>query len=107
MRNKTMKIAIPTDDGEIIGLQCRSCRGFLVATVKAGKIVHQELRWNFLSEILTSEDGLFYNLCDCDVVLVNQISEMNRERLNAKKKKIVLTEETDVNKAFTNFLNSN
>src|ERR1035438_9832689 len=100
MKKKTMKIAIPTDDGEMVGLQCRSCRAFQVATVKSGKIIHQELRWNFLSEILTSEDGLFYNLCDCDIVIVNQISEMNRERLDAKKKKIVLIEETNVEKAF-------
>lgn len=102
-----MKIAIPTDDGLIVGLQCRCSRAFLVATVKSGKIVRRELRWNLLSEILTSEDGLFYNLCDCDVVIVNQISEANSEHLKAKKKKIIRTEEINVAKAFINFLSSN
>jgi predicted Fe-Mo cluster-binding NifX family protein len=105
MGTKTMKVAIPTDDGEIIVQQCRCSMGFIVATVKSGKIVHEELRWNLLSEILTSEEGLFYNLCDCDVVIVNQLSERHRQTLKDKKKKIVETEETDVNKAFVNFLN--
>ena len=99
-----MKIAIPTDDGEIIVSQCRCSRGFIVATVKSGKIIHEELRWNLLSEILTSEEGLFYNLCDCDVVIVNQLSERHRQTLGGKKKKIVLTAETDVKKAFDSFL---
>ncbi len=107
MGTKTMKIAIPTDDGLIIMPQCRCSRGFQVATVKSGKIINQELRWNLLSEILTSEDGLFYNLCDCDVVIVNEISEKNSENLKAKKKKIVETDETNVAKAFINFLNDN
>ena len=106
MGNKTMKVAIPTDDGLIIGEQCRCSRAFLVATVKSGKIVHKELRWNLLSEILTSEDGLFYNLCDCDVVIVDQISEAHSENLKSKKKKIIRTDETNVGKAFINFLNS-
>jgi len=102
-----MKIAIPTDNGLIVGPQCRCSRGFLVATVKAGKIVRRELRWNLLSEILTSEDGLFYNLCDCDVLIVDQISEAHREHLKTKNKKIVQTDETNVGKAFVNFLSSN
>ena len=106
MGNKTMKVAITTDDGMIVGEQCRCSRAFLVATVKSGKIVHQELRWNLLSEILTSEDGLFYNLCDCDVVIVDQISEAHSENLKSKKKKIIRTDETNVGKAFINFLNS-
>jgi predicted Fe-Mo cluster-binding NifX family protein len=107
MGNKTIKIAVPTDDGEVIVQQCRCSLGFIVATVKSGKIVNKELRWNLLSEILTSEEGLFYNLCDCDVVILNQISERHRTTLNDKKKKIVLMEETDVSKAFVNFLERN
>ena len=101
-----MKIAISTEDGLIIEQQCRCSRGFMVATVKSGKIVHEELRWNLLSEILTSEEGLFYNLCDCDVVIINQLSERHRAELKAKKKKIVQTDETDVSKAFRTFLNT-
>jgi predicted Fe-Mo cluster-binding NifX family protein len=107
MMHKNMKIAIPTEDGLIVEQQCRCSRGFMVATVKSGKIVHEELRWNLLSEILTSEEGLFYNLCDCDIVIVNQLSERHSENLKAKKKKIVQTDETDISKAFSNFLDQN
>jgi hypothetical protein len=107
MGNETIKIAIPTDDGEVIVQQCRCSLGFIVATVESGKIIQKELRWNLLSEILTSDEGLFYNLCDCDVVILNQISERHRTTLLDKKKSIVLTDETDVDKAFADFLGNN
>ena len=101
-----MKIAIPTDDGLIVRQHFKGSRGFVVATVKSGMIVHQEMRWNFLSEIMTSEYGFFYNLVDCDLVMVNEIGNGQRELLKVIKKEIVQTEQTDITQAFIDYLDS-
>ena len=93
---KRIKIAIPTDDGRIIGKKFRGSRGFLVATIESGRIVHQELRWNLLSEMIISGLGVLYNLCDCDAVIVNEIGECLCQRLKADKKSIIRTIETDI-----------
>jgi predicted Fe-Mo cluster-binding NifX family protein len=106
MGNK-MKIAIPTDDGLIIRQQFRGSRGFIVATILEGKIHRQELRWNLLSEILTSEHGYFYNLIDCDVVIVNEIGPRHHELLLARKKKITLTNQTEIPKALNDYVSGN
>jgi len=104
--NKKIKIAIPTDDGSIVRSRFSSSRGFLVATVKSGKIIHQEMRWNLISEMMTSEEGYFYNLADCDVVIVNEIGQCQCQRLKAEKKDIIQTVETDIPKAFIKYLDS-
>jgi predicted Fe-Mo cluster-binding NifX family protein len=101
---KNIKIALPTDDGLLVGQKFLGSRGFLVATAEGGKIVSQEMRWNLISEILTSDHGLFYNLADCDMVIVNEIGSCNRERLNALHKEIVQTDQTEIIKALNNFL---
>ena len=106
MGNKTMKIAIPTDDGFIVREQFRGARGYVVATVLKGKIVHQELRWNLLSEILTSEHGFFYNLVDCDVMIVNEIRSGHRELFKTRRKEIIRTDQTEISKAFIDYLDS-
>jgi predicted Fe-Mo cluster-binding NifX family protein len=106
MKNK-IKIAIPTDDGLIIRQHFRGSRGFVVATILEGKILHQELRWNLLSEILTSEHRYFYNLIDCDVVIVNEIGPRHHELLLAIKKKITLTNQTEIHKALNEYFSSN
>jgi len=103
--NKRMKIAIPTDDGLIVRQQFRGSRGFLVATIKSGKIVHQELRWNLLSEMIISEYGSLYNLCDCDAIIVKEIGQCQCQRLKAEKKDIIQTIETRINKIFGEYLN--
>ncbi|MCX6250894.1 MAG: hypothetical protein NTX61_09085 [Bacteroidetes bacterium] len=101
---KKIKIAIPTDDGSIVRQEFRGSRAFWVATIKAGKIVRQELRWNLLSEILTSEYGFFYNLTDCDVVIVNEIGPRHSELLQEIKKMIVRTKQTEISKALNTYL---
>jgi len=106
MANK-IKIAIPTDDGLMVNQQFKGSRGFIVATILEGKIVHQELRWNLLSEILTSEHGSFYNLDDCDVVIVNEIGPRQRELLQVIKKKIVQTNQTEIPKALLDYVATN
>jgi len=104
MMAKKIKIAVPTDDGLSIGQQFRCSRGFLVATVKEGKIVHEEMRWNLLSEIMTSEYGFFYNLVDCDIVIVNEIGNGQLELLHAIKVESVQTDQTEILKAFSTYL---
>ena len=99
-----MKIAVPTDDGFIIGSQIRYFRGYFVATVMACKIVEEELRWNLLSEILTSEHGFYYNLADCDAVILNKGNTGLGALLAAKGKEIIYTEETLISQAVTNYL---
>ena len=102
---KIIKVAIPTDDGLVIGKQLRGSRGFMVATIKSGKIVHKEIRWNLISEMMTSEHGTLYNLCDCDTVIVNEIGQCYCKRLKAEKRDIVLTVETKINRVFGEYLN--
>jgi len=104
--NKKIKIAIPTDDGLMVRSRFSSSRGFLVATIESGKIIHQELRWNLLSEMIISEHGSLYNLCDCDAVIVNEIGQCQYQRLKAEKKDIIQTVETDIPKAFIKYLDS-
>ena len=106
MENK-IKIAIPTDDGLIIRQQFRGSRGFVVAAISEGKILYQELRWNLLSEILTSEHGYFYNLIDCDVVIVSDIGPRHHKLLLAKNKKIIQTNQTEIHKALNDYVSSN
>jgi predicted Fe-Mo cluster-binding NifX family protein len=102
---KKMKIAIPTDDGLVVGKQFLGSRGFLVATIESGKIVHKELRWNLLSEMMTSEHGSLYNLCDCDTVIVYEIGPCQCQRLKAEKKEVIQTLESKINKVFGEYLN--
>ena len=101
-----MKVAIPTDDGLIVRQHFRGSRAFIVATVKEGMIVHQDLRWNLLSEILTSEHGSFYNLVDCDILIVNEIGNCQREILKTIEKEIIHTDQTEISKAFVDFMES-
>ncbi|HTX88604.1 MAG TPA: hypothetical protein VMC08_06410 [Bacteroidales bacterium] len=99
-----MKIAIPSDDGILVGTQFRCSRAFYVVTVNAGKITRQELRWNLLSEILTSPHGFYYNLCDCDIILLQEHENGLGEALKAKGKTVSYTCQTLVNQAVKNFL---
>jgi predicted Fe-Mo cluster-binding NifX family protein len=102
--NKRMKIAIPTDDGLIVRTRFSSSRGFMVATVKSGKIIHQEMRWNLLSEMMTSEDGYFYNLADCDIVIVKEVGHVHAQILEIKNITIARTGETEIMAAFLQYL---
>ncbi len=99
-----MKIAIPTDDGLIVRQQFKSSKAFLVSTIKEGRILEQDLRWNFLSEILTSKHGYFFNLVDCDLVIVNEIGPGHTELLAAREVKIVKTKESLISQALYHYL---
>lgn len=91
-----MKIAFSTDDGLTIKKESSCPRGFLVVVVESGNIVRQEVRWNHLSDILTSEHGTLYNLFDCDVVVLNQISSCHRAILSKQEKQVIQTDETSI-----------
>ena len=101
---KNLKIAIPTDDGETITPDFSRSRGFMVATVNDSKLVRKEMRWNLLSEIMTSEFGSHYNLCDCNAVIVNEIGACHCKRLQAGEKEVIRTDETLVSEAFLKYL---
>jgi hypothetical protein len=103
---RNSKIAVPTDDGIIVGENFNSSRGYLVATVVSGKIIHQEMRWNLLSEIMTSEFGSYYNLEDCDIILVNNIGTRHGILLKEINKTVVHTGETMINNAFCKYFES-
>ena len=99
-----MKIAIPTDDELTVRARFSSSRGFLVVTAKSGKIVHEEMRWNLLSEMMTSMHGYFYNLTDCDAVIVKEIGDRHQELLLSMKKNVARTRQTEIHKAIQEYL---
>jgi len=101
---KRIIIAIPTDDGQIVRTRFSSSRAFLVVKVKSGKIIHQEMRWNLLSQMMTSEDGYFYNLADCNVVIVKDVGPAHAQMLETKNIIVARTGETDVMAAFLHYL---
>ncbi len=103
-KRSTQKIAIPSDDGILVGQQFKSSRAFVVATVDDGKILRQELRWNLISEIMTSPHGYYYNLADCNTIIVNEIGEGHTRLLGSINKEVIQTEETLVNNAFLIYL---
>jgi predicted Fe-Mo cluster-binding NifX family protein len=102
--NKMTKIAIPTDDGVIIRQKFRGSRAFAVATVTAGKIVQEELRWNLLSEVLTSGHGFFYNLCDCDVLIGKEAGSTHKQLMKSKNIIIEQTDETEITSAILHYV---
>lgn len=101
-----MKLAIPTSDGLTISHDFRQSRGFLICTLEQGKITSKELRWNLLSEILTSPDGFLYNLADCDLIVVVGICKYLETRLTEERKKIIRTEESNISTLLLQYHNS-
>ncbi len=102
--NRIIKIAIPTDDGVNIEPTCCTSRAFLIATIASGRIIHQELRWNLLSEIITSGFGYFYNLIDCNILIVREIKKPHELRMKSKDIVLVRTDETEIKEAFLHYL---
>ncbi len=98
-----MKIAIPTHDGITVAPVFRHARGFLICTIEFGEITHEEIRWNLLSEILTAEDGFFYNLKDCSLVIANSISDYAVRKLLGDDKKVIISEETVITNALLHY----
>jgi hypothetical protein len=100
-----MKIAIPTDDGIMLSAYAGNPKGYLVLTVEGGEITREELRWNMLSDILTSEDGLLHNLVDCSHVIVNVSSNGLLEYLRSAKLEMITTKEVIITKIIMEYLN--
>lgn len=75
---KYNKIAVPTDDGETISENFGTSRAYMVFTTDGSGITEKELRWNLLSEALTSKDGRFYNLCDCNSIIINEDGQCSK-----------------------------
>jgi len=102
--SRKFRIAIPSDDGTSIVRNFGESRGFLVITIDKSGIHTQEMRWNLLSEMLTSDLGSHYNLFDCDLIMVDQISNCHCRRLEARKKKILRTNQNSVDYAVDTYL---
>jgi predicted Fe-Mo cluster-binding NifX family protein len=100
----TVKIAVPTNDGNLVSPSCCRSRGFIVATVQDGKIVAREMRWNLLSEMMTSGNGLFYNLSDCDVLLLRNPDGGGSQTFASRDITVEATEATEVSDAFRGYL---
>ena len=102
-KEKVMKVAIPTNDGLNVCDLFRRSRGFAIATIEDAKVIHTEVRWNLLSEILTSERGQLYNICDCKAVIVNEIGICFCKMLNQDKIEVVPTKKTLISEAVSNY----
>ena len=99
-----MKIAIPSNDGLMIKCGGCSSKAFLVATIDGNVVVSQELRWNLLSEMMTSPEGIYYNLLDCDLVLLNGNSCGLLRFLKSKNIEVKYTAELTIVSALANVL---
>ncbi|MEI7500561.1 MAG: hypothetical protein WCK84_08935 [Bacteroidota bacterium] len=99
-----MKIAIPTHDGLNITPIFEQAKGTLVISLQSGEIIQEEMRWNKLSEILNSPEGIFYNVSDCDTLLVNNISERFDKILTEMGKKVYPVKESIITSAFMHFM---
>ncbi|MDP1623533.1 MAG: hypothetical protein Q8M08_14470 [Bacteroidales bacterium] len=101
-----MKMAIPTNDGLTISSDFGQARGFLVLTIELGEIIQEEMRWNKLSDILCSPDGLLYPITDCQVVMVNNIKSGLEKLVSGQKTEIVHTRESIITNAYIQYLNN-
>jgi hypothetical protein len=99
-----MKIAIPTNDGEHVTSYLRTPRGFMIATVNDASEPVYEMRWNLLSEILTSGWDGMYRLGDCDAVMTIDIQERYSIRLIAADKKVISTSQSTIEDAINEYL---
>ncbi|MCX6247670.1 MAG: hypothetical protein NTW10_08050 [Bacteroidetes bacterium] len=103
MKDK-IRIAIPSDDGVTIKSRFSRSRGFVVTTISSGRIIHREMRWNLLSERMTSPDGVFYNLKGCDVVIAKAVGNYYSGLMAEKKIRVEETNETNIAKVLVNYL---
>jgi hypothetical protein len=99
-----MKIAIPTNDGLTISPDFGQAKGYLVLTLQLGEIVEEEMRWNRLSDILCSDDGLLHPINDCQVALVNDIGPAFARLVTGQKTEIIRTGETIITNAYVHYL---
>jgi predicted Fe-Mo cluster-binding NifX family protein len=101
-----MRIAIPTKDGLTINEHLSPAKGFLILTIQLGEVVQQEMRWNLQNEMITSDEGTYYNLADCEKVIVRELSFDQLKYLQSHNKEVIKTEETIITKVLMQYLNS-
>jgi predicted Fe-Mo cluster-binding NifX family protein len=102
-----MKIAVPTNDGLNLTPDFGQARGFLILNVELGEITGEEMRWNKLSDIICSSDGLLQPIRDCQVVMVNGIGANCSALLSGKKIEVFHTKESIITNAYVHYLHSN
>ncbi|MCX6305211.1 MAG: hypothetical protein NT040_09590 [Bacteroidetes bacterium] len=98
-----MKIAIPSNDGLMLCHDFGHSRGFLVLTVELGEIIREEMRWNKLSDILCSDDGLLAPIHDCQIVLADAIGNSSKALLAGKNIAVTHTSESIITNAFLQY----
>ncbi|MEI7897386.1 MAG: hypothetical protein WCJ26_10160 [bacterium] len=101
-----MKIAIPTDDGIMLSAYPNSPKGYLVLTIKSGEIADEELRWNRLSEMLTSDSGIMYNLKDCSGIILHASTNATVKNPVSGVLDIHSTKEVIITKIIMEYLNT-
>ncbi|TSA25538.1 MAG: hypothetical protein D4R67_09800 [Bacteroidetes bacterium] len=83
-----MRIAIATDDWEIISTQISGCKGFAIFDLEGSRIKSQEYRSrNFLAQDVTI-------LEDCDILVIKRSEEKLLQEILASHIRIVPTDET-------------
>ena len=100
-----MKIAIPTDEGIMMSAYAQNPIGYLVLTVEGGEITGEELRWNKLSDMLTSENGTLHNLTDCSLLMVNIVTPGLQEFLSQTPVVAIATKEVIITRIIMEYLN--
>jgi hypothetical protein len=99
-----IKVAVPTDDRINVRERFRGSRGFIIAHIEEGMIIHREMRWNLVSRMLTSEHGTYYNLADCQVILVRDAGEFEDSCTKASQKTIVQTDQQKIADALSEYV---
>ena len=95
-----MKLAIPSDDGLAINPSLEKAKGFLILSIELGEIVTEQMRWNKLSDIICSSDGLLHPIRDCQYVLVNRVGPACQSLIMAHGIEILRTSESIITNAY-------
>lgn len=111
-----MKIAIASDNQKDISSHFGRTRGFVIYEVEDEKILNQEYRLNtFTDHTQGHEHGeehrynhgpILEALKDCNIVISNGMGRRIYEDLKTKGIDVIVTNETDVNKALNLYINN-
>ena len=99
-----MKIAIPTNDGLTVSSEFGHAKGFLVMSLELGEIIQEEMRWNKLSDIICSSDGIFSIISDCQAVMVENMGPSFLKIAARHNKEIIRTHEPIITNAYIHYL---
>ncbi|MFH1296307.1 MAG: hypothetical protein ABIJ04_03430 [Bacteroidota bacterium] len=111
-----MRIAIATDDWEIISTHLSGCKGFAIFDLEGSRIKSQEYR----SSSITTQDHrlnvplpkidrdkiILKVLEDCDVLIIKRSEERSMKGINIRRVKLVLTDERFVENVLDLYLSS-